>query len=106
MTVTTCGKRRSGAAVCFFVAVVLVVVLLAGCATPPQVQEVPVAVSCVKTRPVRPQLRTDAEILAFNDYGAVLALRADRDKATIYIRELEDVVEVCANAPSVVTVPR
>lgn len=85
----------------------LVLVMLSGCATPQvPAAEVPVAVSCVEKRPENPGFMTDEEIKALDDYRAVVALRLDRAKAQKYVGELEDVVEVCARAPSVVTVPR
>jgi hypothetical protein len=107
MKITTCGRRRSGAAACFIVALAVIAMLvLSGCATKVQTIEVPVAVSCVKERPARPEFRTDAEIVALDDYRAVYALRAERTKAAKYIGELEDVVTVCEGAPSVVSVPK
>jgi hypothetical protein len=84
--------------------VIIVAALCASaCAT---TQQVPVAVSCVHDRPARPAFRTDNDILTLGDYDAILALRAERLKAQAYIGELEDVVEVCDGAPSVVAVPR
>lgn len=88
---------------------ILAVTLLTGCAStfePPQPPtEVPVAVSCVDERPERPQLRSEAEILAMDDYRAVLALRAERLKAELYIGKLEDVVTACQEAPRLITAP-
>lgn len=101
------NRELSGAG-CLLVALVIAVMLVtSGCASqqvPPV--EIPVAVSCVDQVPVEPLLYTDAEILAMDDYRAIVALRSDRAKATLYIRELEDVVDVCDRAPDVVTVPR
>lgn len=80
---------------------------LTGCAalTPPApVAKIPVAVSCVAERPVSPLFRSDSEVLAMDDYRAVLALRAERLKARSYIGDLEDVVTACAQAPKTVTV--
>lgn len=80
----------------------------AGCSSipPAPTADVAVAVSCVTNRPERLVFRGESEILAFDDYRAIIALRAERLKATKYISELEDVVDVCERAPSVVTVPR
>jgi hypothetical protein len=83
----------------------VIAALLAGCAGNPPTADVAVAVSCVESRPARPEFRTDSEILALDDYRAVLALRADRLKAERYIKALEDVVDVCERAPSVVIAP-
>lgn len=101
-----CKKRKSAGAVVIALALIVLCLLAAGCAEQPAVAEVPVAVSCVKNRPERPAFRDDAEVLALDDYRAVVALRVERERAKKYIGELEDVVEVCDRAPSVVTVPR
>jgi catalase (peroxidase I) len=87
---------------------ITLLVVLAGCAgiEPAPTANVAVAVSCVTGRPEKPEFRTDAEILALDDYRAVLAIRSERLKAAKYIGELEDIVDVCERAPSVVTVPR
>lgn len=97
------GGRRPGRRAPY-VAIALLLAGLAGCATVPH--EVPVAVSCVRERPAAPDLRTEAQILALDDYRAVLAYRSELKKRQKYIGELEDVVTVCEGAPSVVTVPR
>lgn len=87
---------------------IVLVLGMAGCGSvpPAPTADVAVAVSCVTARPEKPDFRTDAEILALDDYRAVLAVRAERLKAQKYISELEDVVDVCERAPNVVTVPR
>lgn len=86
----------------------IVAALIAGCASTVDVPpaEVPVAVSCVKDRPMPPALRTTAEILAMDDYGVILALRVELMMRDKYIGELSDIVDACERAPDVVTVPR
>jgi len=59
----------------------LAVLLLAGCAgipDAPTVVKIPVSVSCITEIPPKPQLVTDAELLAMPDAAFVIALAADR----------------------------
>lgn len=85
---------------------------LAGCGGVPIAQvpkEVQVAVlaPCVAPgkRPARPPFRTDAELELLDDYRYTLAMASERDKAHIYIRELEAVVEGCSRIPALPTPP-
>lgn len=77
-----------------------VCMLLAGCWETLPVVRVPVAVSCVKRRPTRPQLVTPAELRTMTDYQAVLALEQHRVRSEGYIGELEAVVDACAAVPA------
>lgn len=72
--------------------------LLAGCSTIPEAPKevrVPVAVPCIERPPVKPSLMSDAELLALDDYGLVIALARDRRIRQGYIGELEATVEGC-----------
>lgn len=75
--------------------------LLAGCATRPvAIPEpveipVPVRVPCIAEAPVRPQIMPDAELLALDDYRAVVALRRDRLLLERYAAEAEAVIGTC-----------
>lgn len=79
--------------------VVPALVLLAGCWETAPVVRVPVPVPCIKTKPARPVLVTEAELATMSDYQAVLALEQHRLRATGYIGELEAAVDVCAALP-------
>jgi hypothetical protein len=70
--------------------------LLAGCWETAPIVRVPVPVSCVKQRPARPQLVTQAELRVMGDYQAVLALEQHRIRSEAYIGELDAVVDACA----------
>jgi len=73
-----------------------VALLLAGCATPdPVTIRVPVPIKCIDRVPERPYLRTDAELLAMDDFELVLSLARDRRLFQGYTAELEAVVEGC-----------
>ena len=72
--------------------------LLAGCAAGPEIPRevrVPVPVACIDQPPPRPAMLSDAELLALDDYGLVLALARDRRIRQGYEAELEAVVEGC-----------
>ena len=73
--------------------------LLAGCASgpPPLPVEVriPVAVPCIADPPVRPDLLTDRDLAALDDYRLVLELARDRRLRQGYEAELEAVVAGC-----------
>jgi hypothetical protein len=62
------------------------------------VASVPVPVSCVKAKPVRPALTTEAELARLDDYQLVLALDLYRLQAGPYVLKLEAVVDACAAA--------
>ena len=75
-----------------------VVLGLSGCASVPQAPEairVQVPVPCVGDPPVRPSMLTDAQLLALDDYGLVIALAQDRRVRQGYHAELEAVVAGC-----------
>lgn len=80
--------------------IVPVVALLAGCWETAPVVRVPVPVPCVKSKPVRPALVTDADLATMSDYQVVLALEQHRLRATGYIGELEAAVDACAELPA------
>lgn len=77
---------------------------LAGCATPPppvvitEVREVkiPVIEPCVSTVPPAPELISDRELAALDDYGAVLALHRDRLQRAGHQAILEAALARCA----------
>ena len=78
------------------------ILLLAGCAARPVVVtetvevRVPVPVPCIAEMPARPAVMTDAELLALDDYRAVVALRRDRMLLVQYAAEAEAVMRPCA----------
>lgn len=78
----------------------VLVALLAGCWETAPVVRVPVPVPCVKQRPARPHLVTQAELVAMNDAQVVLSLEQHRLLSEGYIGELEAVVDVCAAVPA------
>jgi hypothetical protein len=73
--------------------------LLAGCASgpPPLPVEVrvPIAVPCVNEPLARPELLTDRDLAALDDYRLVLELARDRRLRQAYEAELEAVVAGC-----------
>ena len=72
--------------------------VLAGCATIPEIPRevrVPVPVPCIERPPVKPSMLSDAELLALDDYGLVIALARDRRVRQGYIADLEATVEGC-----------
>lgn len=77
--------------------------VLGGCSEPrivykPVEVRVPVPVSCIDRLPERPALRSDADLIALDDYGLVIALGRDRIAAAQYIRELEALLPPCLSA--------
>jgi hypothetical protein len=80
--------------------VLISAVLLAGCETMPvkTVVDVPVAVACVDEKPAKPNLVSDDELRAMNDYQLVLALWRDRIQRSDYESKLEVVVDGCLKA--------
>jgi hypothetical protein len=74
--------------------------LLAGCKTLeiPKETKIPVAVPCVaaKDRPPRPQLMSEAELMALDRYKRTHALWGDRAERQTYQEKLEAVVEGCS----------
>ncbi len=80
---------------------------LAGCKTLPERVSVPIPVGCVKERPQRPPLVTDAELAVMSDGQFVLALGRDRVLRQGYEGELEAVVDACAaSGPAPTTKPK
>jgi len=77
----------------------LAVLLLAGCAGAPrpatQIVEVPVPVSCVKNRPVRPTYEFGSLPATATDGEKVLALARDWPRGRKYEGELEAVIVGC-----------
>jgi hypothetical protein len=85
---------------------IILLATLAGCSGPlriPTEVKVPVPIACVDPadRPQRPELVTDAELLAMDYYKRTLALWADRIERQIYQAKLEAVVEGCSNIPAI-----
>lgn len=77
---------------------ILVSCALAGCASGPQIPKeirVPVPTPCIDQPPAKPSMLSDAELLALDDYGLVIALARDRRVRQGYETELEAVVEGC-----------
>jgi hypothetical protein len=74
---------------------VALLVALAGCAQQPSVS-VAVPVACIEALPARPQVRTEAELLAMDRYARTLATWADRLTLDAYARELEALLAGCA----------
>jgi hypothetical protein len=71
--------------------------LLGGCCTldVPKEVRVPVTVPCIEQAPQRPSMMSDAELLALDDYGLVVALARDRRVRQSYQVTLEAIVEGC-----------
>jgi hypothetical protein len=83
-------------------AVLVACVFLAGCATSsievPKEVKVPVPVACIEpaARPVRPQLRTEPDLMLMDRGRRTLALFVEWLQQQLYIAELEAVVEGCS----------
>lgn len=76
----------------------LLAFLLTGCASGPEIPRevrVPVPTPCIDRIPQRPSMLSDAELLALDDYGLVIALARDRRVRQGYIAELEATVAGC-----------
>lgn len=72
--------------------------ILAGCASAPTVPDVirvQVPTPCIEVAPTRPIMLSDAQLLALDDYGLVLALAQDRRVRQGYQLELEAAVAGC-----------
>ena len=72
--------------------------LLAGCQSiglPTRV-DIPIAVSCLPaTMPIRPDVYTDAQLLAMDDFHLVIALQQNAARLTDYVAELEAILLAC-----------
>jgi len=80
------------------------VLALSGCSTGIQVPEkvpVPVPVACIKpgAKPVRPAVRTEADLMGMDRYRRTLASWSDLVKLQGYTAELEAIVEGCSRLP-------
>ena len=85
---------RRGLSLC--AAITLGSVLLAGCATAPVEVRVPVPVPCVSADfPAAPVVRSDADLLAMDDYRLVLALAEERARLAAWTAQAGPVVESC-----------
>lgn len=76
----------------------LLALLLAGCASGPQMPErveVPVQVPCIERVPEKPQTTPRDALLALDDYRFVLSLWRDRMLMEDYAAQLEATVEGC-----------
>jgi len=89
------------------IALLAFVLILGGCSGLPELQipkevAVPTPVPCVSpaTRPKRPALRTEAELLALDPYRRTHAAWADLKRYEAYAAELEAVVEGCSRIPA------
>ena len=79
-------------------ALILLVGSLAGCASGPQIPKevrVPVPVPCIDRAPQRPSMLSDAELLALDDYGLVIALARDRRVRQGWEATVEALLEGC-----------
>lgn len=81
-------------------------VALASCSSArievPKEVKVRVPVACVDaaSRPQRPAVRTESDLMAMDRYRRTLAAWSDLRKLEIYAAELEAVVEGCSRIPS------
>lgn len=75
-----------------------VAALLAGCQSlglPTRV-DVPIAVSCLPAAmPARPDIFTDAQLLAMDDFHLVIALQQNAARLADYLSELEAILVAC-----------
>lgn len=76
----------------------LLVLVLAGCTTLPKVPEkvlVPIAVSCIKDAPIKPDFitRNSLKQLSASDY--VISITSEYLKQSSYIGELEATIQGC-----------
>ena len=79
-------------------AVLAAALLMAGCSSAPlmpEVVKVPVATPCLEQIPPRPDLITDAQLKALDDYSLALSLAIDRKMRSLYEARLEAAVEGC-----------
>lgn len=71
--------------------------VLAGCATSPEVVKVQVPVPCIRAEdvPPRPEFVSDAALARMDDADLVLSLRIDQLAARGYADRLEAIVRSC-----------
>ena len=79
--------------------------LATGCASRelPRVPEsvmIEVPVACIRELPVRPNVRTTAQLLAMDRFSRTIATWADRLALDAYARELEAVADGCSRLPN------
>ena len=67
--------------------------ILAGCETTGA--KIPVAVSCVKEAPAKPETQPEAAILAMPDYAATLTVWTERLLLKAYSEKAEAVINGC-----------
>ncbi|MEY4429585.1 MAG: hypothetical protein RLZZ182_2274 [Pseudomonadota bacterium] len=68
--------------------------MLVGCANTPTAT-IPVAVSCVKEVPVKPETRPEAEILALDDYAATMVAWTERLLLKAYSEKADAIIQAC-----------
>ena len=76
----------------------LLVLLLASCATLPKVPETvltPIAVTCIKESPTKPEFMTRDDFKKLNSADYVLMMTSEWLKQNSYIGELESVLSAC-----------
>lgn len=75
--------------------------LLAGCNSlhVPKEVMVKVAVPCIATKPIAPNITPDLYLKHATDHDLVVLLAADRADLKGYVRELESVVAGCSALP-------
>lgn len=67
--------------------------ILAGCASDPA--KIPVAVSCVKEAPAKPQTTPEGEILAMSDWAATLTTWTERLLLKAYAEKADAALQAC-----------
>ena len=73
---------------------VILQAILAGCTTGP-VASVPIAVSCVKEAPAKPQTTPEGEILAMSDWAATLTTWTERLILKAAVEKYDAIVQAC-----------
>ena len=76
----------------------VVLQVLTGCSTAPKLPErvlVPVPVACVKEAPAVPTLRSEAEILAMDDYAATIVTYGERLELRAYAEKASVLIAAC-----------
>ena len=68
--------------------------IISGCATSPTAS-IPVAVSCVKEAPAKPETQPETAILAMPDYAATLTVWTERLELKSYAERAEAVINGC-----------